>query len=679
LVCKLFVCSPYGAINADPKGNNEQRTTNNLITHDTIDRIITAARVEEVVGDFVNLKKRGVNLLGRCPFHNEKTPSFTVSPAKGIYKCFGCGKAGNSINFVMDHEQLSYPEALRYLADKYHIEVEETVQAKEQIEQKTERDSLYILMTAAQKYYTQKLTEDEEGKAVGLSYLKERELKPNIIESFQLGWSGKGRDEFSAWAVQNGYSKEYLVKTGMAFVLGEQKEEVKDSQLMDRFRERIMFPIHNISGKIVGFGGRILRSTGKEAKYINSPETDIYNKSKILYGLYQARKAIRQRDGAIIVEGYMDVLAMHQAGIENVAASSGTSLTEDQLRLVKRFTDNVTFLFDGDAAGQKASLRAIDMALEQELNVKMLLLPAEHDPDSFVKAYDIEYVENYFKEHSQNFIAFRKGLLSEEVLKDPIKKSETAREMLNSVILIKDNIKRTLYIKEIEKALDIEEKVLNDEMRRMAATQFKKENKAQDLNLAEPQLVSQEQAIRTPSNTINQEKQLLKVLLLYGTRLYTDDMTCAHYIYRETTGMEWESLDCQALFEKYKEAAEREDGTGNIDVNFLVQDQTEEMRRFVFDITLERHQLSAGWERFLGRVIVSPDSNYKDEIKSAVGYLKLAKINKIVEDNQKEVANLETDESIDELFTLQKVLLNMRRQLAVDLGIAPANMIGEKG
>jgi DNA primase len=632
-----------------------------LIKHDTIDRIITTARVEEVIGDFVNLKKRGVNLLGLCPFHNEKTPSFTVSPAKGIYKCFGCGKAGNSVNFIMDHENLSYPEALRYIADKYNIEIEETIQTQEETAYKTERDSLYILMSAAQKYYSQKLHEDEEGKSIALSYLKERQLTPATIESFQLGWSSSGRDDFSTWALQNGYLKDYLVKTGMSF-------EIEGGLLLDRYRERVMFPILNIAGKIVGFGGRILKSNAKEAKYINSPETDIYNKSKILYGLYQARKAIRQKDECIIVEGYMDVISMHQAGIENVAASSGTSLTEDQLRLVKRFTDNVIFLFDGDAAGQKASLRAIDMALEQELNVKMLLLPPEHDPDTFVKTFDTEYVEQYFREHSENFIAFRKGLLSEDTLRDPIKKSEVAREMLQSVILVKDSIKRNLYVKEIEKALDIEEKVLNDEMRRMAASKFKKDNKAPDLNLSEPQLVNQEHSLKSPTSSDYQEKQLIKVLLRYGSRGYTDDMTCAQFIYRETSGMEWENTDCQNLFDKYREATEAENGMA--DLNYLLMDQAEEMRTFLYDVITDKYQLSTGWEKFLGRPIVSPESNYKEEVKSAVGYLKFAKINKIVEQNQKEVAQLETEEAIDELFLLQKVLLNMRKQLAVDLGIA---------
>jgi len=628
---------------------------------------MNTVRVEEVVGDFVTLKRRGVNLLGLCPFHNEKTPSFTVSPAKGIYKCFGCGKAGNSVNFIMDHEQLSYPEALKYLAAKYHIEVEETVQKKEEIEQKTERDSLFILLGAAQKYYTQKLFESEDGKNIAVPYLKERELKPNIIESFQLGWSGIGRDGFSKWAVENGYSKEYLLKTGMSF-------ETDSGMVLDRFHERIMFPIHNIAGKVAGFGGRILKNNAKEAKYINNPETDIYNKSKILYGLFQARKAIRQKDECIVVEGYMDVLALHQAGIENVAASSGTSLTEDQLRLVKRFTDNVTFLFDGDAAGQKASLRAIDMALEQELNVKMLLLPTEHDPDSFVKAFDIETVEKYFKDNSKNFVDFRAGLLSDDILRDPIKKSEVAREMISSVILIRDNIKRSLYIREIAKSLDIEEKILNDELRRMAASSFKKQNNAPDLNI-EPQAFSQEQELQTPLSADKQEKQLIKVLLLYGDRLYADDMTCAQYIYRAVSEMDWENKDCLDIFTQYKEVTEQENRV--VDINFLIQDKSEDMRRFIYDIITDRYQLSPGWEKFLGRTIIGPDHNYKDEIKSAIGYLKLSKINKMLDENLKGLPQLETDEAVDELFSIHIALLSMKKQLVSELGIAPAKVVAE--
>ncbi len=621
---------------------------------------MNTVRIEEVVGDFVTLKRRGVNLLGLCPFHNEKTPSFTVSPAKGIYKCFGCGKAGNSVNFIMDHEQLSYPEALKYLAAKYHIEVEETIQKKEEIEQKTERDSLFILMGAAQKFYSEKLNESEDGKTIALPYLKERELKPNIIESFQLGWSGMTRDEFSKWAVENGYSKEYLVKTGMAF-------ETDSGLILDRFHERIMFPIHNIAGKVAGFGGRILKNNVKEAKYINSPETDIYNKSKILYGLFQARKAIRQKDECIVVEGYMDVLALHQAGIENVAASSGTSLTEDQLRLVKRFTDNVTFLFDGDAAGQKASLRAIDMALEQELNVKMLSLPVEHDPDSFVKAFDIETVEKYFKDNSKNFVDFRAGLLSEDILRDPIKKSEVAREMISSVILIRDNIKRSLYIREIAKALDIEEKLLNDELRRMAASKFKKENNAPDLNI-ESLSSAQEQQLPTPLKTTTQEEQIIKILLLYGDRLFSDDMTCAQYIYRAVSEMDWENKDCFNIFLQYKEETELENKVLNIDR--LIQNEPEGIRKLVYDLITDPNEF-ANWDLFLGRPTPRPNDNFKKEVKKSIDYLKFHKNKKMRENNVQEILKAETDDEVTQVINIQMALLNMQKPIIEDLGIAP--------
>jgi len=647
-----------------------------LITNDTIDRIMNTARIEEVVGDFVTLKRRGVNLLGLCPFHNEKTPSFTVSPAKGIYKCFGCGKAGNSINFIMDHEQLSYPEALRYLAGKYHIEIEETVQKKEEIEQKTERESLFILMTAAQKYYSEKLVESEDGRTIAMPYLKERELKPNIIESFGLGWSGLGREDFSKWAIENGYSKEYLLKTGMAF-------ETDSGVVLDRFHERIMFPIHNIAGKVAGFGGRILKNNAKEAKYINSPETDIYNKSKILYGLFQAKKTIQKEDSCIVVEGYMDVLAMHQAGINNVVASSGTSLTDEHLNQIQRLTYNIIYLFDGDNAGKKASVRALDKLKENSLmvsvgnagiNIKVLILPSEHDPDSFVKTFDIDYVKRYIKEKSQDFIPFNISLLSQEVLNDPIKKSTAAREMLDFVIAVKGNVERSLYIRQIAKGLDIDEKLLNDEIKRMTIATLRKENNTLKLK-GEPEIISEDDfRFDLPISETRQEKQLIKVLLLYGNRIYTDDMTCSQYIYRAVSEMDWEDQNCHNIFSKYKDYTEKENKA--VDVNVLLQDQPSEIRELAYGIITDRHQLSPGWEKFLGRTIIGPDYNYKDEIKSAIGYLKLVKINKMLTENLKGLPELETDEAMDDLFMIHNELLKLKKQLVVELGIAPPSKVG---
>jgi DNA primase len=631
-----------------------------MITQDTIDKILFTARIEEVVGDFVNLKKRGVNMLGLCPFHNEKTPSFTVSPAKGIYKCFGCGKGGNSLNFIMDHEQLSYPEALRYLADKYNIEIEETEQRQEEIAHKTERESLYILLAAAQKHYSEILYNDEEGRTIGLEYLKERQLNPDIIKSFGLGWSQKGRDAFSNWALKNGFTKEYLVKTGMSF-------ETDQGTLLDRYHERVMFPIHNLSGKVVGFGGRIIRSTGKEAKYINSPETEVYNKSKILYGLNQAKKAIRQQDECIIVEGYMDVLAMVQAGIENVAASSGTSLTEDQLRLVKRFTDNVIFLFDGDAAGQKAALRAIDMALEQELNVKMLLLPPEHDPDSFVKAFDLEEVKTYFENNSQNFVQFRCSLLPEDEKRDPIKKSKVVKELLASVLLINDNIKRTLFIKEIEKALAIDEKTLYEELRRMFVEKVKKDNKTPEVNISLPPAEKQvEEAPIADTSTIRQEKAIVKALLLYGDKVYDEEHTVSQYMLQELTDLEWEDAGCQKVIEAFQAAAEK--GEIILDFTNMIAVEDTEVHDLVTGLITERYSLSDNWTKALGRPVVKPVDNYREEIHSALNHFKLRKVMKLIHKNEEDLAKATGEEELNELLAVHIHLSEMKRSIAKQIG-----------
>ncbi|MDQ3072248.1 MAG: DNA primase, partial [Bacteroidota bacterium] len=358
-----------------------------------------ATQIEEVIGDFLHLKKRGANLLGLCPFHDEKTPSFTVSPSKEIFKCFGCGKAGNSVAFIMEHEQFTYPEALRYLAAKYNIEIEET-RSEVALEQQTQRESLHIVLAGAQKYFADLMKEDGEGKDVGLAYFKERRLSTATLQDFGLGWSPTGRDTFTQWALKSGYQREYIVNTGLAI-------ETESGVLLDRFRERVMFPIYNLTGKVIGFGGRIVRSNAKEAKYINSPETEVYNKSTALYGLSQAKKVLRQQDSCILVEGYMDVLTMYQAGITNVVASSGTSLTEDQLRLIKRFTNNLTLFFDGDDAGRKAAMRAIDMALSQEMNVKIALLPKEEDPDTFTRDKGTDEIRRYLTENAFGFIQFK--------------------------------------------------------------------------------------------------------------------------------------------------------------------------------------------------------------------------------------------------------------------------------
>ena len=357
-----------------------------MITRETIDNIVSAVRIEEVIGDYINLRRRGVNLLGLCPFHNEKTPSFTVSPAKGIYKCFGCGKAGNAVGFIMEHERLTYPEALRYLAKKYHIEIEEEEQTPEQIQEISEKESLFNLNEFARRYFSSVLFDTEEGKAVGLAYFREREIREDIIKKFQLGFSPDQWNAFSEHAITEGYKKDMLLKTGLALE--------KDGRLYDRFHSRVIFPIHSASGRTIGFGGRILTSDKNRPKYVNSPESELYNKSKTLYGIYFARNEIARKDNCYLVEGYTDVISLHQAGIENVVASSGTSLTTDQVRMIQRYTSNITILYDGDPAGIKASFRGIDMVLEQGMNVRIVLFPDNEDPDSFARKHHPQETEN---------------------------------------------------------------------------------------------------------------------------------------------------------------------------------------------------------------------------------------------------------------------------------------------
>jgi DNA primase len=386
-----------------------------LIPKDTIQTIIETARIEEVVGEFVHLRKRGVNYVGLCPFHNEKTPSFTVSPAKGIYKCFGCGKAGNSVNFIMEHEHYTYPEALKFLAKKYNIEVEEEEQTPEQIQQLNERESLYAVTEFARKFFTEQLLNTDEGKSIGLSYFKERDFTDKTIDEFQLGYSPDRWDAFTKAAKENGYEKQFLVKTGLTID--------KDGKHFDRFRARVIFPIHNLTGRVIGFGGRILKKDDKKAKYVNSPESEIYNKSKVLYGIYFAKNEIIKKDNCFLVEGYTDVISLFQAGIKNVVASSGTSLTTGQIRLIKRYTPNITILYDGDAAGLKASFRGIDMILEQGMNVKVVLFPEGEDPDSYARTHRSVEVEDYITSQAKDFIRFKTSVLLEETQNDPVKKA----------------------------------------------------------------------------------------------------------------------------------------------------------------------------------------------------------------------------------------------------------------
>lgn len=488
-----------------------------------------AARIEDVVGEFVDLKKRGSSLIGLCPFHNEKTPSFNVSVSKGIFKCFGCGVGGDAVRFVMEHEKYSYPEALRFLAQKYHIEVEETEQSDEQAKAKDHRESLMIVTNWAGEFFSHQLWNTDEGRAVGLNYFLERGYREDIIKKFGLGYAPEAWTALTDEAKSKGYREEYLVETGLIV-------SKEGGRQYDRFRARVMFPIHNLTGRILGFGGRTLKTDKQTPKYVNSPESDIYHKSNVLYGLFYAKKAISQLDHCLLVEGYADVIALHQAGIENVVSSSGTSLTSGQIRLISRYTKQVTILFDGDAAGIQAALRGTDMLLEEGLNVKVLLVPDGDDPDSFIRKHGSEAFKAYLQKHEEDFISFKTKVLLKDAGNDPIKRAETIREVVQSIALIPDEIKVSVFIQECSQLLEMEERVLLHELNKIRIDLARKKEKklaaernsaTQDaVDLAAPTgSIHQETAKESApvqgekeliSSTILQEREFVRVLLNYG-------------------------------------------------------------------------------------------------------------------------------------------------------------------
>lgn len=443
-----------------------------MIDQATIDRIIDAAQIVDVVSEFVTLRKRGVNYVGLCPFHNEKTPSFSVSPAKGLCKCFSCGKGGNSIHFIMEHEQMSYYEALKYLAKKYNIEIKERELSNEEKQAQTTRESMFIINNFARDYFQNILKNHVDGRSIGLAYLRQRGFRDDIIEKFQLGYCTESHDAMAQEAIRKGYKKEFLVKTGICY-------ETDDHRLRDRFWGRVIFPVHTLSGKVVAFGGRVLSTATKgiKVKYVNSPESEIYHKSNELYGIYFAKQAIVKQDRCFLVEGYTDVISMHQSGIENVVASSGTALTPGQIRLIHRFTNNITVLYDGDVAGIKASIRGIDMLLEEGMNIKVCLLPDGDDPDSFARKHNSEEFQEFIRQHEKDFIRFKTDLLMEDAGKDPIKRAELISNIVRSISVIPEAIMRDVYIKECSQHLRIEEKLLVAEVAKLREAQAEKANR----------------------------------------------------------------------------------------------------------------------------------------------------------------------------------------------------------
>lgn len=484
-----------------------------MIPQDTIMSILDTVRIEEVVGDFVSLKKRGANLIGVCPFHKEKTPSFIVSPSKGIFKCFGCGKAGDSVRFIMEHEHYSYPEALRFLAQKYGIIIEEKEQTPEEMVAQNERERMFNVNSFAQQYFSSTMKNDEEGLAVGMSYFRERGFRDAIIDKFQLGYCLNQRDAFVQYAIKNGYSKDLLLKVGLA--------SGNEERTYDKYQGRVIFPIHNLTGKVIGFGARILSGDKTKAKYLNSPESEIYNKSQTLYGIYFAKNEISRLDNCILVEGYADVLSMHQAGIENTVASSGTSLTTEQIRLISRYTKNITVLYDGDSAGIHAALRGTDMILEEGMNVRIVVLPPDEDPDSFVQHNPIEVVRDYIANNAKDFISFKTQLLLKDAQNDPIKRAEVLKDIVGSIAVIPDAIYRASYIKECSRLMEIAEQSLVNELNKILRAKIKKNNPTLDI----PDAIIEDVKIEQQNHHDDivpigfyQEQELVKLLLMYGDK-----------------------------------------------------------------------------------------------------------------------------------------------------------------
>lgn len=563
----------------------------------TVQKIIDTAEIIEVVQDFVSLKRRGANFLGLCPFHNEKTPSFTVSPSKGIFKCFGCGKAGNSVNFVMEHEQLTYPEALRYLAKKYNIHIEERELTEEDARINSERESMSIVNEAACKFFENSLNNSEEGIAIGLSYFKERGFDNEVIKEFRLGYSPEDKSAFTDWALRNGYKKEFLEKTGLSIF--------KDNFSFDRFASRVIFPIFSLSGQVVGFGGRTLSSDKKTAKYLNSPESIVYNKSKVLYGLFHAKQEIVKQKKCFLVEGYMDVISLFLSGIKNVVASSGTSLTEDQIRQIHRFTEDISILYDGDPAGIKASLRAIDMILEQGLNVRIVLFPDGEDPDSYSKKYGraktLEYIEN----NESDFISFKTKLLYEETKNDPIKRSSLISDIVKSIAIINDSVKQAVFIQECSKILTIDENVLYTEVLKQRKQKVESLKK-QEHQYATP--VKSTPSLPASSEGIffeSQEKELIRLLLLYGNHIinvkYAEteselQISLAKFIINElrNDGLELKNVINWKIFLLAEELVKNNE---EIKMEYFSHNADPEISQVSINLCSSKYQLSSIWEK----------------------------------------------------------------------------------
>ncbi|MFH2141052.1 MAG: DNA primase [Bacteroidota bacterium] len=623
-----------------------------MINQVTIEKILDSAQIIEVIGEFVSLKKRGVNFIGLCPFHDEKTPSFTVSPSKEIFKCFGCGKAGNVVNFIMEHEHMTYPDALRFLAKKYNVEIAEKEQTPEDIERKNEVESLMIVSSFAQKYFSDFLLNNPDGRANGYSYFAERGFREDIIEKFQLGFCPDEKNVFTNDALKQGYKLEYLVGAGLTIQ--------RDDWIVDRFSGRVTFPIHNIAGRVIGFSARTLKSDKNIAKYLNSPDSTIYHKGNVLYGLYLAKQSIGKKDKCYIVEGNTDVISMYQSGIENVVASSGTALTTNQLKLIKRFTNNITIVFDGDEAGIKASLRGIDLALEEGLNLKVVLLPKGEDPDSFSKNCSSDVLFSYLHENEKDFIEFKLDLLLEEAKTDPIKRAGLVSDILRSVSVIPDNIIRSVYLKDCSTKLNISEPILYHEMQKLF---LKKSSISSELRSG---VGAKEHKPTTPLLPSfiedvylgTQEKEIIQYLINFGSEDIEfpidqenyEKMSVAEYIITEIKNddLEFKNLIYKAVFEEFELLLKE---GKKITSKHFTNHQNDEIRKLAADVLSPKHKLSKRWDNQSANNELDKFQTAKN-IKKAVIAFKSKIILAVEKDLTKQIKELAKTSDNEELNSL---------------------------
>lgn len=644
-----------------------------LISQATIQQILNRIDIIDVVGSFVKLKKRGTNYLGLCPFHNEKTPSFTVSPTKEIYKCFGCGKSGNTISFIMEHEKYSYVEALKWLANRYNVEVEETEVSAEQRAQQQVADSLYILNGFAQQYFSSVLFHDTEGQDIGLSYLHERGFTDAILEKFQVGYCKENRNAFVSEALGKQYNRDLLIKSGLA--------ALRNEELVDNYRGRIIFPVHNTTGKVIGFGARIIKKNDRAPKYINTPENEIYIKSRILYGMYFARQVIDKYDECLLVEGYTDVVSLHQAGIENVVASGGTSLTTDQIRLVRKYTNNLTIVYDGDSAGIKAALRGLDMALEEGLQVKLVLIPDKEDPDSYVQKVGTEAFRQFVSENKKDFILFQLEVALKDAAGDSQKKAAVVNliaETLSKINKAEDFTRQQDYIRQCAEILKIEEAGLNNLVNKFIREKIvKQESKTRLENLSTDGSNSE---IPPPVefDTITnegfqlllkdelQERAVVKALIEFGLKTWDDNQKVADYIFTELVEEDLfdnkQLLDVIHTYKLWYDA-----GLEPTAKNFFYH-ENQSLSAIVVSLMEFPYEISEKWKLKFQLPVSDREETYKEEVKSTLGYLKLRKIKRMISENQQDLSLPHSPEEQLNLLQTHQLLKNMEKELLIHLG-----------